>query len=339
VKIINGRVVNDDGSPLPSDLMFRSIADKVPWGDLSGVPASFAPSAHAASHHAAGSDALSLADLAGVLAKSQQHGSTLYADEVQTMTAHKIFTGGVTFQQTVSTRFVPPVDGNAVRFSFTDRADGSNTTGYVNSANSNSAGNRYIGLQALSDRDGTRIPVQFAVLDAAGAIVNAMAVLAGADAGKVAVYGAAAAGAEVVRLYLDNRSSTANTAVGMAFRVGSGGSTTVAEVVGRLPSATNGELLIRTRNGGALTEAVRIDSLQRARFAASVVIGGVGAAPSGNALLDLASTTKGLLIPGLTTVQRDAISATPEDGLTIRNLTTGRWETYIAATLSWQAHW
>jgi hypothetical protein len=55
---------------------------------------------------------------------------------------------------------------------------------------------------------------------------------------------------------------------------------------------------------------------------------GIGtASPNSNALLDLTSTAKGLLLPRLTTAQRDAI-ASPTEGLVIYNTTASAIEVY-----------
>lgn len=53
--------------------------------------------------------------------------------------------------------------------------------------------------------------------------------------------------------------------------------------------------------------------------------------------LELAGAAGGLLHARMTTVQRDALSATPPPGLTIYNTTTSKLETYDGST--WQAHW
>lgn len=63
---------------------------------------------------------------------------------------------------------------------------------------------------------------------------------------------------------------------------------------------------------------------------------GIGtAAPSSTAILDLTSTTKGLLPPRMTTAQRDAI-ASPATGLTIYNTTTSRLE--VRNSTAWSAY-
>jgi hypothetical protein len=58
-------------------------------------------------------------------------------------------------------------------------------------------------------------------------------------------------------------------------------------------------------------------------FAQSVAINQDGSAPNAKAMLDIASTTSGLLIPRMTTTQRNAIT-TPPNGLQIYNITTNK---------------
>jgi hypothetical protein len=62
---------------------------------------------------------------------------------------------------------------------------------------------------------------------------------------------------------------------------------------------------------------------------------GIGtSSPNTVSILDLTSTTKGLLLPRMTTVQRDAISG-PPSGLVIYNSTTGKINVRGAA--AWEA--
>jgi len=74
-------------------------------------------------------------------------------------------------------------------------------------------------------------------------------------------------------------------------------------------------------------------------FSQNIGINATGAAPNAKAMLDISSTTTGLLIPSMTAAQRDAITA-PPNGLQIYNITTkttdvyrfSRWEStaYVA---------
>lgn len=66
---------------------------------------------------------------------------------------------------------------------------------------------------------------------------------------------------------------------------------------------------------------------------------GVGVTPDASALLDISSTTKGLLPPRMTTTQRDAISS-PIAGLTIYNTTTKSIETFDGTVWfnDWQSY-
>ena len=57
-------------------------------------------------------------------------------------------------------------------------------------------------------------------------------------------------------------------------------------------------------------------------IAQNVAINGTGAAPVASAMLDISSTTSGILIPRMTSVQRTAIAA-PATGLRVYDLTTG----------------
>lgn len=63
---------------------------------------------------------------------------------------------------------------------------------------------------------------------------------------------------------------------------------------------------------------------------------GISTSPVASALLDLTSTTKGLLIPRMTTTQRNAISS-PATGLKVFNTTDSSEYTYRGTTGGWQA--
>ena len=58
--------------------------------------------------------------------------------------------------------------------------------------------------------------------------------------------------------------------------------------------------------------------------------------PAASAILELASTTRGFLLPRMTTAQRDAISG-PAEGLVIFNTSTQKMECYASAV--WQVCW
>src|SRR5262245_48525855 len=70
--------------------------------------------------------------------------------------------------------------------------------------------------------------------------------------------------------------------------------------------------------------------------AQGVGINSSGNSPANSAMLDITSTDKGLLIPRMTTTQRDAITA-PEQALQIYNTSTKCYETYEYGI--WQTMW
>jgi hypothetical protein len=69
-------------------------------------------------------------------------------------------------------------------------------------------------------------------------------------------------------------------------------------------------------------------------FSQNIGINSTGALPDTKAMLDISSTTSGLLIPRMTTVQRDAITS-PPDGLQVYNITTRSLEVYRSS--QWEA--
>jgi hypothetical protein len=74
--------------------------------------------------------------------------------------------------------------------------------------------------------------------------------------------------------------------------------------------------------------------MAKSRFQQDLVVTGaiaVGGSPDAKSVLDLTSTTKGALLPRMTTTQRDAI-ATPPQGLIIFNTTTNKLNTYNMIT-------
>ncbi len=78
-------------------------------------------------------------------------------------------------------------------------------------------------------------------------------------------------------------------------------------------------------------------------FAQNVAINSTGAAPTASAMLDVSSTTSGLLIPRMTTAQRTAIAA-PATGLVVYVTTTGSfwyfdgtvWQELLSGATGWK---
>ncbi len=95
-----------------------------------------------------------------------------------------------------------------------------------------------------------------------------------------------------------------------------------------------GDLILRS----AVGNKIRLQDLNGVDQAiidtATGALGLKGTSPAASALLDLSgSTTQALLMPKLTTTQRDAISAPPA-GLTIYNTTTNKLNVF---TTGWEA--
>ncbi len=67
------------------------------------------------------------------------------------------------------------------------------------------------------------------------------------------------------------------------------------------------------------------------------ISGTAGFAPSTNAMLDISSTTKGLLIPRMNTAQRNALLATATDGLLVYDTDTKSFWFYNSTTMAWNA--
>jgi hypothetical protein len=78
---------------------------------------------------------------------------------------------------------------------------------------------------------------------------------------------------------------------------------------------------VASLSAGATNIGIRTGTSQN-RFAGPTVVGSNSTAPDAAAALQVESTTQGLLLPRMTTVQRDAI-ASPPNGLVIYNTTTG----------------
>jgi len=71
--------------------------------------------------------------------------------------------------------------------------------------------------------------------------------------------------------------------------------------------------------------------LQASLSAQSVSINNTGAAPDAKSMLDVSSTTKGMLIPRMTQAERDAIG-TPPNGLLLYNTSTNSFQYYNSST-------
>ncbi len=71
-------------------------------------------------------------------------------------------------------------------------------------------------------------------------------------------------------------------------------------------------------------------------FSQNVGINGTGAAPVPSAMLDVVSTTSGMLIPRMTTVQRTAIGA-PANGLLVFDTNLNCVYMYLTATGTWRS--
>lgn len=103
---------------------------------------------------------------------------------------------------------------------------------------------------------------------------------------------------------------------------GSGGTDTVGSTGSN--TVLQGARLMLNYSGG---EGFRLDTSGRASI-------GTAADALASAQLEIGSTTRGLLIPRMTTTQRDAI-ASPAEGLEIYNLTTHKKNIYTGS--AWEA--
>jgi hypothetical protein len=95
-------------------------------------------------------------------------------------------------------------------------------------------------------------------------------------------------------------------------------------------NATGAELRINAPNATGFISAYTNGS-ERLRIDSSGNVGISTSSPDSSALLDVSSTTKGLLIPRMTTTQRDAIG-TPATSLFLYNTTDGEFQYYTGAT-------
>lgn len=80
---------------------------------------------------------------------------------------------------------------------------------------------------------------------------------------------------------------------------------------------------------GAFPFIIQTNSVERMRVSGSGNVGIATASPDASAILDVTSTTGGLLFPRLTTTQRNAISS-PANGLVLYNTTTDKLQVRAA---------
>lgn len=98
--------------------------------------------------------------------------------------------------------------------------------------------------------------------------------------------------------------------------------------------STSGNSISGTNFIGATSNnsfRIRTNNIERMVVDSNGVAGIGITAPNTSSILDITSTTKGLLIPRMTTTQRNAIS-TPATGLLIYNTTTKTYDTYDGTT-------
>lgn len=259
-----------------ADGRYRQLADDVPWAELSGVPTSFNPSAHAASHAAAGSDPLTVDASqigSGALAKARQHAATAYTDASNVFATEQYIqpSGAAPLLRLVSPSTVGGTGyGGEVRFQDTLSVIGGRLIGNFGG----SAAGRGFQFFAQTDRDGNRLPFQMYTHNAAGAATLGLEVLAGANAGKVAVTGAPTSATEVEALAIDNRVSNATgSGSRLAFRTGSTAGTTMGEIAAVLTSTTSADVVMRVRNAGAVQEALRLLANRTVQTAAGLSVG------------------------------------------------------------------
>jgi hypothetical protein len=94
------------------------------------------------------------------------------------------------------------------------------------------------------------------------------------------------------------------------------------------PSGTPGALLFETNDGSQ----GQFGSVERMRITSAGNVGIGTSAPDASALLDVTSTTGGILFPRMTSTQRDAIGS-PANGLVLYNTTTNKLQ--VRAGGSW----
>jgi hypothetical protein len=128
-----------------------------------------------------------------------------------------------------------------------------------------------------------------------------------------------------------------NTALGRA--AGSGVTTgTNNTLIGNQSDVASNNLTNATALGyGATVDASNAIQLGNTSVTKVTTSGSVGigtTAPAANAALEISSTSKGLLLPRMTTTNRSSITS-PEPGLLIFNSTTGKAQVYSSTEATW----
>ena len=169
-----------------------------------------------------------------------------------------------------------------------------------------------------------------------GTIAPAATLHVGGAASTVRIDGLAGSGSRVVSLASDGSLTSAPmpadaqtlSLVGNTLRIS--GSNSTVTLPGGISSAANGLTLAGNivYLGGPLTQATTISQGSNAfGFTGAAGVGIGTAAPAASAQLEVASTTKGLLPPRLSTAQRDAIGG-PAVGLMLYNSDTKKLEVW-----------
>jgi hypothetical protein len=136
---------------------------------------------------------------------------------------------------------------------------------------------------------------------------------------------------------LSAATGSGNTALGRAAgsAVTSGTNNTL---IGNQADVTSNNLTNATAIGYAAevdaSNAIQLGNTSVTKVTTSGSVGIGTTAPAANAALEISSTSKGLLLPRMTTTNRSSITS-PEPGLLIYNTTTGKAQVYSSTEASW----
>lgn len=136
---------------------------------------------------------------------------------------------------------------------------------------------------------------------------------------------------------LSAATGSGNTALGRAAgsAVTSGTNNTL---IGNQADVTSNNLTNATAIGYAAevdaSNAIQLGNTSVTKVTTSGSVGIGTTAPAANAALEISSTSKGLLLPRMTTTNRSSITS-PEPGLLIFNSTTGKAQVYSSTEASW----